>query len=155
MGVLYLFETSHPLRVFERVLLRVEDLGQTSVLVLVLSFSVGSVINAAVLWLGFNSFFKTLDGILARSSWQNIVASAVLGGTTYGVLKITDKFFDLQTFWGIFAHGAIAASAGLLLFLVYLWFSGNQELRDIVSAVRQKFWKSEAIAPEPRSAAEI
>ncbi|OGZ30600.1 MAG: hypothetical protein A2931_04075 [Candidatus Niyogibacteria bacterium RIFCSPLOWO2_01_FULL_45_48] len=155
VGVLYLFETSHPLRVFERVLLRVEDLGQTSVLVLAFSFSVGSVINAAVLWLGFNSFFKTLDGILARSSWQNTVASAVLGGTTYGVLKITDKFFDLQTFWGIFAHGAIAASAGLFLFLAYLWFSGNQELRDIVSAVSQKFWKSEAIAPEPRSAAEI
>lgn len=154
LGILYLFETNHPLRIFQRVLLRVEDLSQASVLILALAFSVGSLINAAALWLGFNRFFKTLDGILARSSWQNIVASAILGGTTYGVLKLSGDLFDLQTFAGVFIHGAVSALAGLVLFFIYLWFSKNREIRDVVSALGQKFWKTEAIAPEPRSAIE-
>ncbi len=154
MGALYFFESSPSLRFVEKSLLRVEGLAQTSVLVLAISFSVGSVLNAILLWLGFNRAFKTLDGPLFSSFLQNTVAALILGGSSYGVLRLTDGFFDLQTFFGVFFHGALAASLGLILALSYLWFSKNREMRDIAGAFRQKFWKSEAIAPEPRSTIE-
>ncbi|MEK7566931.1 MAG: lipid II flippase MurJ [Patescibacteria group bacterium] len=153
-GALYVFEMNTSLRLFEKSLLRVEDLAQTSVLVLAISFSVGNVINAVLLWLGFNRSFKTLDGTLLRSTLQNAAAALILGGVSYGVLRLTDEFFNLQTFLGVFFHGVSAATAGLFLALIYLWFSGNREMRDIAAVFRHKFWKSEAIAPEPRSAVE-
>ena len=154
MVVLYVFETQESLRIFGKYILRVEDLTQTSVLMLALSFSVGSVINAVLLWFGFNRTFKTLDGELSRSVLQNATAVLLLGGISYGSLKLTAGFFDLQTFVGIFMHGMVAAVLGLSFSALYLWFSGNREMHDIAQAVRHKFWKSEAIAPEPRSAIE-
>ncbi|MBI2507182.1 MAG: hypothetical protein HYW09_01040, partial [Candidatus Niyogibacteria bacterium] len=153
-GALYLFKSNTAPLFFGKHILRVEDLSQTSVLLLVLSFSIGSVINAVLLWFGFNRFFKTLDGTLLRSSLQNAVSALILGAVSYGVLRITGGFFDLQTFLGVFFHGASAALSGLISAGAFLWFSGNREIRDITEALGHKFWKSEAVAPEPRSAAE-
>ncbi|QQG45802.1 MAG: hypothetical protein HYY55_02335 [Candidatus Niyogibacteria bacterium] len=153
-GTLYLFKSNTALLFLGKHILRVEDLNQTSVLLLVLSFSIGSVINAVLLWFGFNRFFKTLDGTLLRSSLQNAVSALILGAVSYSVLRITGGFFDLQTFLGVFFHGISAALSGLISAGAFLWFSGNREIRDITEALGHKFWKSEAVAPEPRSAIE-
>ena len=154
VGALYFFESSFSLRFIEKSLLRVEDLAQTSVLVLAISFSVGSVLNAILLWLGFNRTFKTLDGSLFSSFLQNAAAALILGGSSYGFLRLTDGFFDLQTFFGVFFHGVSAAAVGLILASVFLWFSGNREVSDVIAVFRHKFWKSEVVAPEPRSTIE-
>lgn len=159
-GLVEIIKSNEPIQMFIGSLMRVGDLPQISVLMLVLAYTIGSVINAILLWFGFVKSFRALGlsaqagGVLARSVTQNFFAAAFLGIITYGVLRLTNTFFDLQTFFGIFVHGFLAGIAGIIAALFILRLLKNQELADIIKALRKKFWKSQIIVPEPRSASE-
>lgn len=153
-GLIKLFEADHPLKLYFNSILRVEDLPQTSVLVLVFAFSLGAVINVVLLWAGLVRIFRFIDGELRVSLAENALAGVILGAAAYGILQMTDSFFNLQTFWGVLGHGFLAGFGGLIAGGVVHWLRKNAELFEVIQAIRLKFWKTPVIAPEPSSASE-
>jgi hypothetical protein len=72
-----------------------------------------------------------------------------MGGVTYLSLNIFSKIFNLQKFFGIFLQGAASGFLGIIVWYMVLYFMKNKELHEIVSVLKQKFWKTPTIAPEP------
>ncbi|MCH7883461.1 hypothetical protein IIA95_03540 [Patescibacteria group bacterium] len=153
-GLLWIMRSYGSIRAAIDSVLRVGDLPNTLILMLPFAYSVGSVMGALFLWIGFVRAFRTVDGKLQRSVMQNGAAALVLGVVIYGVLQLTDTLFNLETFLGIFLHGFFAGLLGITVSLSLLWFLKNQELFDIIRALRRKFWRSQVAAPEPRSPSE-
>jgi putative peptidoglycan lipid II flippase len=153
-GFLKLFEFNRSFQLFFKGLLRVEDLSQTSVLILVFAFSLGSVLDVLLLWLGFVRIFRFLDGKIWKSAAKNALAGAALGTATYGLLHLTGSWFDLKTFFGVFFHGFTAGIGGIAAGLIVHKIFHNEELFEILEALRRKFWSRPVAASEPQSASQ-
>ena len=105
---------------FLSTLLRVNDLSGTSVLMLPLAFSVGSIVNCIVLWFLFEREFNSLFALVRRTSMEALAASVLAGVVSYFVLNVTDHLFDLNSFFGISTHGFLAGLAGFTVWIIFL-----------------------------------
>jgi hypothetical protein len=124
--------------------LKVTDIMDTRVLVLPLAFSVGIIIQAALLW----SFCQKTCGIekgVFSSLWQSLIASVAIGYIAYIGLNIFDKVFDIDTFLGIFLQGLCAGIMGIIAGIIILVIIGNSEIRVVWATLHSKIWKSKAI----------
>ncbi len=134
---------------FERIL-RVEGVEGANMLALPLAFSIGMLLNAAILIGAFSKFVeRSVFGTVKNMFFQVLAASILMGGVAYFSLRVLDNLFDIQTFAGIFFQGFIAGIFGIAVWYVSLRAAGNRELREITGSLKQKFWKTPAIAPEP------
>lgn len=131
-------------------LFRVSDVPGTLVLVLPLAYSLGMICN----WMLFAIFFKKDFGSFApdetpRQTLQHVaVASFFAGIVSYGILNISSAYFDLETFLGLFGHGALAGVVGVVVWAgILLWFK-NRELLELWNSVHQKFWKTKPLFPD-------
>jgi len=134
---------------FMNAILRVKDVPGSEMLILPLVFSLGMIINAAILIKIFESDFGSVWKDIRKTFFQILLASLLMGGITYLSLNIFDKIFNIRTFIGIFLQGFISAILGFVVWYLILQLMGNKELHDIVKVLKQKFWKTPAIAPEP------
>lgn len=130
-------------------LLRVEDIASLHLLALPFAFSLGTFLNAVLLYIWFRRVFGILDHHFNRSVLQAFGAALGAGGVMYVVLRLTVLFFDTTHFVGILSHGALAAFAGAGTDVLLLRVLRNRELSEIVEALKKRFWKSSVIAPEP------
>jgi len=131
-------------------LLRVGDIPGAAVLGLPLAFALGSILNAILLGFGFGyveSEFKKRK--LVRSLGDIAGGSVLLAGVSYGGLALFARVFNLNTFLGIFLQGLSAGLCGIALAALFLYIRKNAEFMDISKVLRQKFWQSETVAPEP------
>lgn len=104
-----------------------------SILALPLAFSIGSLFGALVLFLGLGAeFYKKVWQKIHRVLFEAILASLFAGFGAYLSLSLTDQIFDLNTFVGLLAHGAIGGVAGIACGAILLYLVGNQELRLVV-----------------------
>ena len=147
-GLIQLLDSHAAFRVWVDSALRVSDVPQTAVLALVFALSAGSVANAFLLWLGFPLLLKIHFRLWFRSFFEQLAGAVMLGVVSYGVLQVTDQWFNLQAFWGILGHGALAAGAGGAVMIAILWRLKNEELFQIASALHHKFWKAPVVAQE-------
>lgn len=135
-------------RLFFGTLFRVEDVADISVLGLALGVFVGSVFNAAVL---FMLFYK-VDGVSYAKVFESfshaLSGALIAGGVAYGVLKLLALFFAPQTFVGIFIHGGTAGILGVVAASLFWYATRNKEFFEFLSALRTRFWESSVIAPE-------
>lgn len=133
---------------FEKVL-RVENIDGAAMLILPLVFSLGMIFNSFLLI----KFFKKDLGwqkVLGKVSSQVLATSFLMALVSYFSLKFLDNIFNIRTFAGILLQGFIAGILGIFVGFVLLNLMKNQELKEIISFFRQKFWwKTPAIAPEP------
>ncbi|MBI2039041.1 MAG: hypothetical protein HYT22_02060 [Candidatus Niyogibacteria bacterium] len=168
-GSVAMLARSPDLRYFIDSSLRVSDIPQTAVLALAFAFSVGSVLNAVLLWFGFSRFFRVPLRTWTRPFIEHGVAAFALGGIAYGVLRSTASWFDLQTFWGVLGHGVFAALIGFVAAFAALWCFNNAELarvsgifqnrrltdlRGFLKSAIGRIRKTSVVAPEPRSPSE-
>ncbi len=137
-----------PFRLFWENILRVSDLPNTSVLVLPLAYSLGTIVNCLLLAIVFVSEHRfSIRPIL--KTFNQTFWSAVAGGVVaYCLLNILSFYLLLNTSVGIFLQGLLAGLGGLAVNLLLLWLLGSQELKDLVQAVRHKFWRGETLVPE-------
>lgn len=147
--LVYFYSRIDSLRFITEKLLRVEDIEGSIILMLPLAFSLGSILNIVLMLLMFKKDFdfklKPLGDTFIRT-----LLSALLGGAiAYQLLNWLDKFFNLNTFLGIFTQGFLAGLGGIVAMVVALWFLRSQELRHLLASLRHKFWKVEVIRPEP------
>jgi hypothetical protein len=78
-----------------------------------------------------------------------LLASLLGGAVSYQLLNWLVRFFDLNTFVGVFAQGFLAGLGGIVAMFVALWFLRSQELKHLMVSLRHKFWKVDVVRPEP------
>lgn len=129
-------------------LLRVEGLVGASVLMLPLAYSVGMLLNTVILIYffrkRFGKFLSPVKDTLMYGSFSAIIAGVV----AYEFLEVLGLYLDLDTFVGVFTQGLVAGIAGLLTWWLILELMGNEEIKDVRTAIHRKFWKTTVIIPD-------
>ncbi len=135
--------------IFEQ-MLRVSDVPGANMLVLPLAFSIGIILNVIFLIGYFSKFIgKSVFMVIKNMLAQVLLASLLMGAVSYFFLSVLDNLFDIQTFVGIFFQGFVAGVFGIAVWYVVLRAADNRELKEITTSLKDKFWKTPAIAPEP------
>lgn len=114
----------------------------SKILSLPAAYSIGSLINAFLLWKFFKRDFGAIDGQFKKSLGENLIASIILGLVSYLGLRIFIFIFDIHTFFGIFFQGFFAVLAGGAAHFLALRFFKNKEIKEITASLKSKFWKT-------------
>ena len=130
-------------------ILRVEGVEGTSMLVLPLFFSIGMIFNVVLLFFLFQKDFGGVWIFVRRTFFQVLTASFLMSVVCYFFLGVLDGIFNINTFVGIFSQGLISAVFGGGVWYFILRMVGNKELEEILGSLKQKFWRTPVIAPEP------
>jgi putative peptidoglycan lipid II flippase len=128
-------------------LFRVDGIKGTSVLMLPLGYSLGTIINAVVFWICFEIDFKQFhfSRSLLRTLWQSFATSVLVGYISYVALSFMGKSFNLNTASGIFFQGFFAGIIGILCGIGILKLLKSVELEEIFKIVPRKIWKTPVI----------
>ncbi|MEK9183836.1 MAG: lipid II flippase MurJ, partial [Patescibacteria group bacterium] len=130
-------------------ILRVEGVEGTAMLMLPLAFSVGMVFNVILLFYLFQKDFGSIWVFVRKAFFQVLTASLFMSIVCYFFLGVLGKIFDINTFIGIFSQGLVSAILGGGTWYFILRLIKNKELEEIVNSLKQKFWRTPIIAPEP------
>lgn len=135
------YATHELLRNFLEALTRTADTGNTVVLMLPLAYSLSSVGGALLFMVLFFLDFREGTERIGRTLIESVVGAFFIGVGAYCSLYILDGVFDTDTFLGIFAQGALAGTAGLMLGISILLLIGNKETRLVWDVLHRKFWR--------------
>ncbi|HPS21320.1 MAG TPA: murein biosynthesis integral membrane protein MurJ [Candidatus Paceibacterota bacterium] len=128
---------------------KVTDIPGTSVLMLPLAYSVGSIINFILQWVFIKrDFMEKKEQFIAKTFFQSLGASFFIGIVSYLSLNAFSSVFGLGTFWGVFLQGFISGIFGISAGAVVLYMLKNKEFSDLIKTLKSKFWKQKVIAPE-------
>lgn len=129
-------------------LLRVENIANTSVLMLPLGYSLGMFIGGIWLIISFDKRYKGLLGGIVPVFFQSFSAAVITGFIAYLGLNIFDDIFNLETLIGIFGQGLASGLLGLTAWVVTLKLLKSRELRDVWTTLHHKIWKAKPIPVE-------
>ncbi len=76
------------------------------------------------------------------------LAALIAGLVAYEFLEVLGLYLNLNTFWGIFTQGFWAGIAGLLTWWLILELMGNEEIKEVRTALHRKFWKAGVVLPD-------
>jgi len=148
-GLVQIFYLSEGFRYFISALLKVEDLSDTAVLMLPLSFSIAIIINGFFHWLAFERLFKGFSRRIARTVFECLGTSVIMGAVAYLGLNIFAVFIDTSSLLGIFLQGLLSGLMAIGSGIVILFALKSRELFEIWNVVHGKFWKTKVIAADP------
>lgn len=143
-----LFTKNAGFQQFIETVFRVEGIPGTVVLMLPLSYTLGLLFNASVLFFLFQRDFQSFYRTIMPTVLQSFAAAFAVGFTSYLFLNVFDDFFDINTFWGIFAQGLIAGVAGIIVGFTLLHLLGSKEAEDVWKSLHRRFWKSKPIVSD-------
>lgn len=135
-------------RYFTEALVRISDIEGSISIVLPLAYSMGMILNVALLFGFFRRDFGPQAAFPARAFMQSFLAAVIMGTVAYGALNALAPVLDTDTFLGIFLQGLVSGIAGIAVGVVLLRLMRNRELEEIIRAIRSRFWKANAIAPD-------
>ncbi len=149
-GARNIFEQVPMIRYFFESLLRISDVGGTTILVIAFVYSLGLIASAMIFWILFRRDF---GGHIPRSVhttfWQSASASIIGAGASYVALNLLTPYFDLSQALHVFVEGLIAGVCGILFWVATLQLLRNQELVEFSTTIKARFWKTATpIAPE-------
>lgn len=110
------------------------------------AYSIGSLVNAFLLWKFFKRDFGAIDGQFKKSLSENLIAGVILGLVSYLGLRIFIFVFNIHTFFGIFFQGFFAVLVGVVAHFFALRFLKNKEIKEITASLKTKFWKTPVIS---------
>lgn len=140
-------------QVFIASLFRVEGILDTTVLMLPLAFSVGSIFGAIThIW----TFDCDLDrGGMARNLVAMVgklaLVAVAMGFAAYITLNMLSSVFSLDTFMGVFAQGLIAGVCGVITGIMLLVLLRSPELAEVFGVLRRRIWNTPVIGPDPQN----
>ena len=157
--LLQIHRTIPAFREFLANLFRVGDLGETAVLILPLSFSVG--VTIAAIW-HLISFYRELKKhqdsagincpqLVGQTFFDSVMTSLIMGVSAYVTLNILDDIFSIDTFVGIFLQGFFAGLVALVLGIAFLIVIKNREVQEIWQTLHRKFWRTPVVGPDAES----
>jgi putative peptidoglycan lipid II flippase len=131
-------------------ILRVGDLqGSAAVLMLPLGYSVGTIINGLVHWIGFERDFGGFSKQIYRMLFEITGASIIIGVVSYYALNLLAPLFNENTLIGVFLQGFCAGMLGIAAGVIVLWILKSKELAESWRAIHEKFWKADVVAENP------
>lgn len=147
--LLWSFENNQLFQSFVGALLRVSDVPGTSVLMLALGDSIGSIVQCLLgVILLARDFSVPVRGV-GRLFFQTFCASVIGGACTYATLLFFGPLVDTTTLVGIVSQGVPAGIVGLLSTAGVLWILGSQELKEILGALSRHLRTPNRVAVEP------
>ena len=147
-GFIFWYAHMPTFRYFIESLLRVEGVSGTGVLMLPLAYTVGMLLNTALLIYFFRRRFGRFLWPVKETLIHGSFAALVAGLVAYEFLEVFGLYLNLNTFMGIFTQGLVAGIAGLLTWWFILELMGNTEIREVRRALARKFWKSGVVMPD-------
>lgn len=148
LGLLHLFNTVPMVRYFFESLLRVENTPGTAVLMLPLAYSIGTLLNAWLNWVGLRTRYLTSVGDLPRAFFEAVAAAFATGFVAYIILNLYATLFPVETFWAVLAQGGAACVFGVAAGVLILFLLKSQQLFELIAAARKKFWKVDLVTSE-------
>ena len=145
----FLFHASQDLRFFVEALLRVSDIGGTSVLMLAFGYTLGAVVQCVAGMICFAKDFGVSYARLKKLVFQSLSSSIIGGALAYIALALAGNVFDINTVVGIVAQGAIGGIAGALAILGMLFLLKNEEFSEAMAAFRKRLPETPKVAVEP------
>jgi len=145
--LLHLFQNTLLFRYFIESLLKVENIPGTEVLMLPLAYSGGTILNFILHLIFIKKDFMPRELFITKTFFQSLGASFVLGLVSYLSLNALSPVFGTNTFFGIFFQGLISGILGILAGGAVLYLLKSEELKDLLQALRTKFWRAKVIAP--------
>lgn len=123
-----------------------------------MAFSISSIVNLALLWVPLRQRMGSLDEQRILRTLYSVLASGVVAALVMQYLKgFLANYLPLETFLGIFAQGLIAGGLGLVVYVIATYFLKVEELHDVLTGVRRKFFRkfepAEPISNESSTAA--
>ena len=141
-----LFNNSPMFQNFFESLFRVENLKGSVIMMLPLAYSLGVILNFLVLWRLFKKdFLDPQLNYLKKTFFETLGSSFIIGIVAYKFLAVFAKFFNLDTFWGIFLQGLFSGLIGIFAGVIVLKLIKNEEFESLVGAFKTKFWRTKVI----------
>ena len=145
-GFVKSYYTFPDFRYFIASLLKVEDLPGTVVLMLPLGYSVGTILNGIVHWVGFEKDFGGFSREVNRTLFESISASVILGYVAHLGLLVFGPLFNLSSVWGVFLQGFCAGILGIFAGLIVLYILGSRELTEALYSIKARLASPEMVA---------
>lgn len=139
-----LLKTFRTMPVFENfivALMKTTGSNDSSVLMLPLAFSLGTLLNLVLHWVSFAKEFKGFTLPILKTAFHSLGASIIGGYASFLSLRFFDDVFNIQTTLGIFLQGLCAGIVGLVVMVLVLLLLKNRELQDVSKALHEKVWK--------------
>jgi len=147
---LNLFNNHMVFRFFIESLFKVSDIPGTSVLMLPLAYTAGSIVNGIVLLIIFGSKLKGFVRSIFPTFFQSLSASVIMGAFIFLSLRVFDNIFSLDRFFGLLGQAFFSATIGIAVGVLILLLLKNNEIKTIWANAHQKFWKKAVIVgPDP------
>jgi putative peptidoglycan lipid II flippase len=110
---------------------------------LALAFSISSMINFIILWLVLRLELNGLDEKRVLFSTIKLLSAGVVSAAAIqGTKLLVWPYIDLSHTWGVFAQGAIAGSAGILIYLMACSFLKSEEFFDFWGSFKRRLpWR--------------
>ncbi len=147
-ALVQIFERVDLFRFFIEDLLRVQGVEGTVILMLPLGYSLGFILNGIILLYFFSRDFTPLFYSIRESFFHVFSSSVIMGFVTYLALGVLAPVFNLNTFWGIFLQGLLSGLLGILVGFILLYLFKSKELKEILDAVKKRFWRSRVLRDE-------
>lgn len=143
---LNLFKNSEFFRFFIENILKLSGIKGTEVLMLPLAYSLGTILNAGLLWYFIKQDFMKGERFLITVFFQSLGASFFIGIVSYLSLNLFSSVFYTNTFWSILFQGLVSGILGIGAGVAVLYLLGNKELKDLAITLKTKFWKTKVIS---------
>lgn len=147
--IISLYPESIPYKEWLRNILRLDSATSIHVIALAFAYCIGHYVTLFLLYFSYTK--KTgfvLFSKIRKSFFEILAASLVLGGVTYGFLRILDPVFDQRYFVGILGQAFFSGIMGILSFMLLLSLFKNKEYLYLIDSFKKKFWKNAVIIPE-------
>jgi putative peptidoglycan lipid II flippase len=129
-------------------LMRIEDVGGSTVVLLALGFSVGQTVNAIWLWKKFHAKFHgtvSENRTLTRTIMHMLASGIIAAASAYAMLSLVGDSVDQSHFWGILTQAVIATAIGAVMYAIILRALRNEDIVVFLETARSKFWKTKPV----------
>ena len=110
---------------------------------LAISFSLGSMVNLALLWAMLRQKLGSLNELEILQSLFRICTAAVGCAVVIQIVKsFVVQFIVLDTFFAVLSQGLIAGGAGLLVYCALAWLLRSSEMIGFVASMRRQLFKA-------------
>ncbi len=113
---------------------------------LALASSIGVTINLILLWISLRSKTKTLNeseilSLIFKISFASLIMGIIIQTLKYPLAKLLDQ----QYFWGIFGQGAIAGTAGIVVYFFLCYILKVPEFMQLKDSFARRWLKTHNI----------
>lgn len=143
-----IFNTYDVVRFFFESLLKVDGLDGTSVLMLPLAYSVGTILNLVLHLVSFERHHGSVFKMFSRTLFESFGASLIMGYVAYVFLGVYGNVFALSTLVGIFLQGLCAGLTGIGAGIIILYLLKSRELDQVWKTLHKKIWKANIVVAE-------